>query len=251
MVSLHRDRSKPAVFSCRMLLSFLTLCSPIRLPHHESCCDTTLCRMCTRGLARGQLVKRHVLQRAHSSCHPALTVTNQHARREVAERYREVWRRDRVANLVVRLRQNVLRAGLARMGAAYSRISLADVAAKLGVATAADAESIVAKVVRCGGRGAVEIAPSRTAAHRHRPPPCRRQTLTRHVTSTGIEARARARKRLHCSAAVVCDSQRKHCRLLHGPWHQQPPVGVCWPAPTGSAAWGQGWTTRRGWWWSS
>lgn len=59
-----------------------------------------------------------------------------------------MWARDRVSNLVVRLRQNVLRAGLARMGAAYSRISLADVAAKLGVGSAADAESIVAKVVR-------------------------------------------------------------------------------------------------------
>jgi 26S proteasome regulatory subunit N3 len=66
----------------------------------------------------------------------------------VAERYRNVWQRDRVSNLVVRLRQNVLRAGLARMGAAYSRISLSDVATKLGVASAADAESIVAKVVR-------------------------------------------------------------------------------------------------------
>jgi 26S proteasome regulatory subunit N3 len=70
---------------------------------------------------------------------------------EVAERYRPVWARDRVVNLVVRLRQNVLRAGLARIGAAYSRISLADVAAKLGVASAADAESIVAKVIRDGG----------------------------------------------------------------------------------------------------
>ena len=44
--------------------------------------------------------------------------------------------------------QNVLRAGLARMGAAYSRISLEDVAKKLGVASADDAESIVAKVIR-------------------------------------------------------------------------------------------------------
>ena len=83
----------------------------------------------------------------------ALTSPSNTFRREVAEQYRDVWRRDRVANLVVRLRQNVLRAGLARMGAAYSRISLADVAAKLGVGSAADAESIVAKVVRCGGRG--------------------------------------------------------------------------------------------------
>ena len=76
-------------------------------------------------------------------------VLNQFRHREVAERHRGVWARDRVANLVVRLRQNVLRAGLARMGAAYSRISLPDVAAKLGVASAADAESIIAKVIRC------------------------------------------------------------------------------------------------------
>lgn len=74
--------------------------------------------------------------------------------REVAEQYRQVWARDRVSNLVVRLRQNVLRAGLARIGAAYSRISLANVASKLGVASAVDAESIVAKVIRCGTLGA-------------------------------------------------------------------------------------------------
>lgn len=87
-------------------------------------------------------------------CHTVLTSTLWAFHyREVAERYREVWRRDRVANLVVRLRQNVLRAGLARMGAAYSRISLADVASKLGVGSAADAESIVAKVVRCDESG--------------------------------------------------------------------------------------------------
>jgi len=76
----------------------------------------------------------------------------------VAEQYRQVWARDRVSNLVVRLRQNVLRAGLARIGAAYSRISLADVASKLGVASAADAESIVAKVIRCGTLGESPLA---------------------------------------------------------------------------------------------
>lgn len=67
----------------------------------------------------------------------------------MAEDNKAAWARDRTSNLVVRLRQNVLRAGLARMGAAYTRISLADVAAKLGVPSAADAESIVAKVIRC------------------------------------------------------------------------------------------------------
>lgn len=60
-----------------------------------------------------------------------------------------MWARDRTTNLVVRLRQNVLRTGLARMGAAYSRIALTDVGKKLGVPSAADAESIVTKVIRC------------------------------------------------------------------------------------------------------
>ena len=43
-----------------------------------------------------------------------------------------MWTKDRTHNLVVRLRHNVIRAGLYRISLAYWRISLADVAAKLG-----------------------------------------------------------------------------------------------------------------------
>ena len=43
-----------------------------------------------------------------------------------------MWLKDKTHNLVVRLRHNVIRAGLYRISLAYWRISLADVAAKLG-----------------------------------------------------------------------------------------------------------------------
>jgi 26S proteasome regulatory subunit N3 len=55
---------------------------------------------------------------------------------------------DKVSNLIVRLRHNVIRAGLRRISLAYSRISLADVASKLGLPNVEDTESIVAKAIR-------------------------------------------------------------------------------------------------------
>ena len=51
-------------------------------------------------------------------------------------------------NLIVRLRHNVIRAGLRRISLAYSRISLADVATKLGLTNIEDTECIVAKAIR-------------------------------------------------------------------------------------------------------
>ena len=53
--------------------------------------------------------------------------------RQVAEQFDEVFRKDRTHNLINRLRHNVIRTGLRRVNIAYSRISLADVAKKLGV----------------------------------------------------------------------------------------------------------------------
>lgn len=57
---------------------------------------------------------------------------------------------DRIHNLINRLHHNVIRAALRRMSVAYSRISLKDVAAKLGLKGVADVESIVAKTIRDG-----------------------------------------------------------------------------------------------------
>jgi 26S proteasome regulatory subunit N3 len=69
----------------------------------------------------------------------------------VAAAHDAAFRADRTSNLVVRLRHNVIRAGLRRISLAYSRISLADVAAKLGLPSVTDTESIVAKAIRDGG----------------------------------------------------------------------------------------------------
>ena len=52
--------------------------------------------------------------------------------REVAEKNAAEFTADKTRNLIVRLQFNVIRAGLRRVNLAYSRISLADVAAKLG-----------------------------------------------------------------------------------------------------------------------
>mmetsp|Transcript_13646 Transcript_13646/g.23982 ORF Transcript_13646/g.23982 Transcript_13646/m.23982 type:complete len:500 (-) Transcript_13646:384-1883(-) len=70
---------------------------------------------------------------------------------QVAALHDAVFSADGVRNLVTRLHHNVLRTGLRRISLAYSRISLADVAARLHVPSAEDAESLVAKAIRDGG----------------------------------------------------------------------------------------------------
>jgi len=74
---------------------------------------------------------------------------------QVAAKYDAVFRADATRNLVTRLHQNVLRTGLKRISMAYSRISLADVAAKLALPSVEDTECIVAKAIRDGGVDAV------------------------------------------------------------------------------------------------
>ena len=69
----------------------------------------------------------------------------------VASRHAATFKRDGTVHLIARLRANVIRAGLRRIAAAYSRISLADVAAKLGLPSTEDAEFTVAKSIRDGG----------------------------------------------------------------------------------------------------
>ena len=73
----------------------------------------------------------------------------------VVELHGKTYARDGLAHLVQRLRRNVIRAGVRRVATAYSRISLVDVAAKIGLGDAAPAEvaSVVAKVLRDGGEG--------------------------------------------------------------------------------------------------
>jgi len=67
------------------------------------------------------------------------------------EKYESVFTSDKTLNLINRLRRNVIRTGLRRVNLAYSRISLEDVAVKLGLGLTDDAACLVAKAIRDGG----------------------------------------------------------------------------------------------------
>jgi 26S proteasome regulatory subunit N3 len=64
--------------------------------------------------------------------------------------HRETFARDDLLTLVERLHHNVLKTGLRKINVSYARISLADVATRLSLESAADAEAIVAKAIRDG-----------------------------------------------------------------------------------------------------
>ncbi|KAE8668987.1 putative 26S proteasome non-ATPase regulatory subunit 3 [Hibiscus syriacus] len=70
--------------------------------------------------------------------------------RSVADNFSSTFNSDRTNNLIVRLRQNVIRTRLRNISISYSRFSLTDVAKKLRLDSVADAESIVAKAIRDG-----------------------------------------------------------------------------------------------------
>ncbi len=69
---------------------------------------------------------------------------------------------DRTHNLITRLHQNVIRTGLRRINLAYSRISLAEIATKLHLASAEDAGGWLLRTSVCGeggGNGGAGSAP--------------------------------------------------------------------------------------------
>jgi len=70
--------------------------------------------------------------------------------RQTMETHAATFNADSNHTLIVRLRQNVIRAGLRNISLAYSRIPLADVAAKLALDHPEDMESIAAKAIRDG-----------------------------------------------------------------------------------------------------
>lgn len=75
--------------------------------------------------------------------------------RSATEKFADAFKSDRTTNLITRLQYNVIRTGLRRINLAYSRISLKDVAEKLCLPSADDAEYICAKAIRDGGIDAV------------------------------------------------------------------------------------------------
>uniref|UniRef100_A0A7S0R0Q0 PCI domain-containing protein n=1 Tax=Pyramimonas obovata TaxID=1411642 RepID=A0A7S0R0Q0_9CHLO len=69
----------------------------------------------------------------------------------VVDKYNATFQKDKTLNLINRLRRNVIRTGLRRINLAYSRISLDDIASKLGLGQTDDAACLVAKAIRDGG----------------------------------------------------------------------------------------------------
>lgn len=69
---------------------------------------------------------------------------------EVVHRRRAAFSRDKNYNLILRLRHNVIKTGIRMINLSYSRISLADIAVKLQLDSAEDAEFLVAKAIRDG-----------------------------------------------------------------------------------------------------
>merc|ERR1712168_1007295 len=69
---------------------------------------------------------------------------------QVVEQYKEKFRVEKTYTLIIRLRHNVIKTGIRMISLSYSRISLFDIAEKLGLDSAEDAEFIVGKAIRDG-----------------------------------------------------------------------------------------------------
>lgn len=68
----------------------------------------------------------------------------------ILQQHKETFEHDRTYSLIVRVRQHVIRTGLRRICQSYSRISIADVCAKLSLENPEDAEYMIAKAIRDG-----------------------------------------------------------------------------------------------------
>lgn len=69
---------------------------------------------------------------------------------DTVAKHKAVFDRDGIESLIVRLRSNVIKAGLRKINLAYSKISIADVCAKLCLDSREDAEYLVAKAIHDG-----------------------------------------------------------------------------------------------------
>lgn len=67
---------------------------------------------------------------------------------KVVSKYEDLFKRNDNYNLLIRLRHNVIKFGLRKINASYSRISMSDVMQKLGLASVEETESIVTKAIR-------------------------------------------------------------------------------------------------------
>jgi len=69
---------------------------------------------------------------------------------QVVDEFKEKFQVEKTYTLIIRLRHNVIKTGIRSISLSYSRISLYDIAEKLGLDSAEDAEFIVGKAIRDG-----------------------------------------------------------------------------------------------------
>ncbi|CEM37052.1 unnamed protein product [Vitrella brassicaformis CCMP3155] len=87
---------------------------------------------------------------AYEAIVQAVRTGDLHSFKNVMDSNKDLFKRDGTLFLIRRLQSNVIKAGLRLINLSYSRISLADVAMKLGLDSAADAEGIVGKAILDG-----------------------------------------------------------------------------------------------------
>lgn len=80
----------------------------------------------------------------------AVRVGDLQAFKNVTETCADVFARDQTTSLITRLRHNVIKTGLRKLSTSYSRISLADICARLGLGDIENAEGVVAKAINDG-----------------------------------------------------------------------------------------------------
>merc|ERR1712190_539372 len=67
--------------------------------------------------------------------------------KEQTQKHEQLFKKDKTLTLINRLRYNVIKTGLRDINLSYSRISLQDIATKLGLESPQDAAGVVAKAV--------------------------------------------------------------------------------------------------------
>lgn len=68
----------------------------------------------------------------------------------IVNRYKQIFQDDSLISFIIRLRNNVIKTGLRKISLAYSRISLVDIAKKLGLQSVEDCEYVVVKAISDG-----------------------------------------------------------------------------------------------------
>ncbi|CAJ0939761.1 unnamed protein product, partial [Mesorhabditis belari] len=111
------------------------------------------------GLLQGEIPERSVFrQPIYRYCLAPYLALTQSVRvgdlvsfNEIVDEHNKIFEKDETLTLIVRLRQNVIRAAIKQIASAYSRISIRDIATKLQLQTEIETEYMVAKAIADGG----------------------------------------------------------------------------------------------------